>query len=213
LVIPTPAGRTAFDDWRKEFPGQIVAIAKKLVGCSRARTPGVIADFLDLFDLPFKTADGRFVPYAAAAVSFVGAMAYCDLINRSYNDGNHRAVFRLVLPDLDHWYFTPTPSCWDSFRLAAGRRRWAENPHRETAPALFPHPGWIVVYNFGKGADHCGIVETADEQTLQTIEFNTRPDDGDTAAQEGGAVATKRRNYDHVKGFVVTTLVPHIRAP
>lgn len=209
LALARQTGRTAFDDWRREFPGAFVTTARRFVGNGRTATPERVAAFFGLFDTPPTQPDGRPAGFCAAGVGFVAAMTYCDLVGRSYNDANRLTVFRAVLPDVEHWYFYPTPSCWDLYRMAAGSRRWIEHPERDDGG--FAHPGWIVVYDFGKGADHCGIVETADAGGLHTIEFNTVAEGGGDPAASG-TVAARRRGYQHVKGFVVTTLPPRLPA-
>ncbi|MEI9994722.1 MAG: CHAP domain-containing protein [Rhizomicrobium sp.] len=84
--------------------------------------------------------------------------------------------------------------------MAKGKRRWLDAKPQAT----IPKPGWLVIYNFGKGADHVGIVESATGASLSTIEFNTTTGHG--SQRDGGKVARRTRRYDKtVKGFINTT--------
>lgn len=61
-----------------------------------------------------------------------------------------------------------------------------------------PEPGDVVIFDYGGGKGHTGIVEAVDGDTLTTIEGNTN-DDG---SREGYEVARRQRSAAKAKGFL-----------
>ena len=189
-------GRAALQPRVGGFGVRLIEQAKGWLGKNRTNARDDIAKLLALFDLPFEY-QGKPVPFCAAGVSFLASTVYAEASGGG---------FELVsfLPDVDHHHFVPSPSVWDMFYVAKGKRRWLDAKPK----TLIPHPGWLVVYDFGKGADHVGIVETADGSSLTTIEFNTVPENAQGSDANGGAVARRHRKYTlpTVKGFIQTDL-------
>lgn len=61
-----------------------------------------------------------------------------------------------------------------------------------------PEPGDVVIFDYGGGKGHTGIVEAVSGDTLTTIEGNTN-DDG---SREGYEVARRQRSASKAKGFL-----------
>lgn len=61
-----------------------------------------------------------------------------------------------------------------------------------------PQPGDVVIFDYGGGKGHTGIVEAVSGDTLTTIEGNTN-DDG---SREGYEVARRTRSASKAKGFL-----------
>ena len=61
-----------------------------------------------------------------------------------------------------------------------------------------PQPGDVVIFDYGGGKGHTGIIEAVDGDTLTTIEGNTN-DDG---SREGYEVARRQRSAGGAKGFL-----------
>ena len=202
--LASPSGRATFEDWDKNLSLSMIAIARGFIGCSRMVSPGQIAKFLELFDLPLKTDRGD-VPFCAAGLSYCALSTYSNSLAHSNNGIKARDHLRKLMPDVEHYYFYPTVSCVDMYHIAAGKRRWVS--HTAQAATL-PKPGWIVLYDWSKrGApDHCGLVQQATKDALVTIEFNTTTGIG--SQRNGGTVAQKTRNYEYVMGFIITDMKP-----
>lgn len=176
----------------------VFAIAKPMIGWSRAETPERIADILDVFDLQFKDDKGRFVPFCAAGVAYAFAAAYL----KSWGVASSTNALRGALQEIDRYHFYPSPSVMDVYYVARGKRRWVDAvPGKVT-----PKPGWLVVYDWSgtqRGADHVGLVTGLDAQGLHTIEFNTSQQN----QKNGGQVAARTRQYNKfVRGFVRTDI-------
>lgn len=193
----TGSKRASFEPRRKEFPKHLVTTARKFVGKNRHETPEEIAQFLDLFDLPFRWPDGTFVPFCASGLSHVAALAYAELLHRP----SGLSTYRNLLADLEHHWFFPTPSVRFMALHAEAKQRLKVVTAQEKPK---PKPGWIVIYNFGKGYDHCGIVVNANVHELHTIEFNTA---GTVHGNQrnSGVVAERKRRYGQVRAFIETT--------
>lgn len=61
-----------------------------------------------------------------------------------------------------------------------------------------PQPGDVVIFDYGGGTGHTGIIESVNGSTLTTIEGNTN-DDG---SREGYEVARRQRPVSSAKGFL-----------
>lgn len=202
--LVTSSGKATFERWDADLPLKMITSAARFVGASRETTPERITEFLALFKLPFK--DGKdYVAFCAAGVSYCALMAYTDEISVP-TESNRLKMFRQFMPDVEHYYFFPTVSCVSMYHLAAAKGRWID--HKEK-PGTVPKPGWIVLYDWSKSGtpDHCGIVTEASAKGLSTIEFNTSGKAGGSQ-RNGGTVAEKDRNYEYVRGFIVTNAKP-----
>jgi hypothetical protein len=196
--IVSPGTRATFQPQSKDFGTKLIAAATEFLGKSRATNPDEIGEMLDLFGLPFKYSNGNYVPYCAAGLCFAAGIAYARDLGIAYNQFDRVSTVRGLLADMEHWYFYPTPSVWDMFLVGAGKHRWVD---ANVNPKPIPRRGWIIIYNFGKGADHCGVVEATEDNNLHTIEFNTAIRNG--SETNGGVVAKKTRPYNGtVKGFI-----------
>ena len=96
----------------------------------------------------------------------------------------HQADAAALLP-------VKTASCGTMMRAAQAAGLWVTGGYR---------PGDLVIYDFPGGAatDHCGIVETAEAETLTAIEGNTA--EGNDA--NGGMVMRRSRSLRLVAGAV-----------
>ena len=96
----------------------------------------------------------------------------------------HQADAAALLP-------VKTGSCGTMMRAAQAAGLWVTGGYR---------PGDLVIYDFPGGAatDHCGIVETAEAETLTAIEGNTA--EGNDA--NGGMVMRRSRSLRLVAGAV-----------
>ena len=181
------------------LPLAAIAHARHFLGASRVTTPDQIAKFLALFGLPFSTKEGN-VPFCAAGISYAAILAYTTDIGLRLPTNPTPASLQTFLPDLDHYFFYPTPSCVDMYHIAEGRHRWtARNARTSTVPS----PGSVVLYdwNHSGSPDHCGLVVNASATSLNTIEFNTSGPSGGSQ-RNGGVVAEKTRTYEYVMGFI-----------
>ena len=193
--------RATFNPQNANFATSLLATAGRFVGVSRASNESQVVGFLDLFDLPFRDTNGQFIP---SGLAYTAALAYYEFWNAGQTTANVTTV-RQSLPELLRYHFYPSPSVIDMYYTARGMRRWRDATNASARPT--PRPGWLVVYSFGREADHVGIVESIEGATLNTIEFNTT--NGLSGSQRnGGMVARRRRPYDaSVKGFIATDAV------
>ncbi|MEZ5996127.1 MAG: CHAP domain-containing protein [Hyphomonadaceae bacterium] len=198
--------RATFNPRDPEFGATLLAVAARFVGIDRNSNQPQVTSFLDLFDLPFTRADGRHNAYCAAGLCYAAAVAYQEYWAPEAPQVTLETVqisaLRQAFPELDYYHFYPTPSVVDMYNVARGKRRWRDAQGSATKP--IPEPGWIVIYNFGRVADHCGVVESVDGEYINTIEFNT----GSGVAgdqRDGGMVARRQRAYNaQIIGFVET---------
>lgn len=183
------------------FGPNLLASSASFLGKSRAQTPERIADFLALFDLPFREGNA-FVPFCAAGLSFAAAHSYAKFLGRTITPATEIGILRDMLGEIERYHFYPSPSVWDMYYVARGKRRWAD---RTDAP--LPKPGWLVIYDWNKngGANHVAVVESANASTLNTIEFNTASQTSDGSQSNGGIVTRRNRPLDStVKGYIMT---------
>ena len=201
--------RATFEERDIDFRQHLIDEAATFVGDGRDNTPDKISDFLELFRLPLKYDNGRFVPYCAAGVAFAAASAYAKMLKMNFDEINKVSRFRSILADIEHWYFYPTPSVYSLYHVSEGTGRWiSASPSSKPVPK----PGWLVVYDWSRGTnfEHVGIVESVskDADVLHTIEFNTT-EGGKGSQANGGKVARRTRVYDDtVRGFVKTDAPP-----
>lgn len=190
----------------KNFGEKVLAVAQRYVGKNRSNSQPEIAKFLSVFDLGFRDSKGKYVPYCAAGVSFVAALAYVEALHgRSESVG--LGQIRSILPDIDHHHFFPSPSVLDMYHVAAGKHRWRS---RDDIKRI--QPGALVVFDWKKngGANHVGIVERIEKNLVHTIEFNTSTTFSGNQ-RDGGQIARKTRPIDTtVKGFIATNIVTAI---
>jgi|SRR5579862_1183695 len=150
---------------------------------------------LEVFDLPFQTSADKPVPFCAAGLVYITAVAYLQHWGQEASFENLQGV----LPEIDHYHFFPSPSVWDMYYVALGKRRWVP------VGSSIPRPGWLVIYDFGKGADHVGLVLSATAQGIHTFECNTSGT-VNGSQQNGGVITTKNRGFQNVKGYIRTDL-------
>lgn len=203
-VDPTKIAQLSAGEVRAEFRPRdsafltnLVTVADKHVGNSRENARERIAEYLDVFELPF-AADGKSTPFCAAGVVYAAAQHYAQ----QYKINPKTSGLRSVLAEIDRYHFYPSPSVWDMVNVAKGKRKW-----KAFASQLTPKPGWLVVFDWKRrgNADHVGIVAEKSGAVLNTIEFNTSDDN----PSNGGRVARKKRPFDKsILGFIATDLRP-----
>ena len=189
---------------KKTFALRMLSTAVGYLGVSRDNNRDQVTRFLNLFGLPFAGPDGSPFPFCDAGVGYSAAKAYCDLWGIGYSTASAVSVFRSVLPDVADLSFLPSAACRVTQADAVRRGSWLDAGDLDANPADIL-PGWLVLYSWPDGteADHIGIVEHDNGDTISTIEFNTS---GiiDGSQVNGGAVARKVRPYNHILGFVRT---------
>jgi hypothetical protein len=184
----------AFDN--KTFALELLTVCGEYVGIDRANNIDQVSRFLKLFNLGIK--DGRrWMPYCAAGLSFAAAKNLCNLSGIEYTAENAISIFKSVLPTLRNRYFLPSPSCFKIKDFAIEQNKWLANSKFSRSQVK---PGFLVLFQFDSDSlpDHIGIVRSIDENSVQTIEFNT----GDQDNINGGAVARKDRPFSVIQGFV-----------
>jgi len=189
--------RAEFRPRDTSFLTNLLTVAGKHVGNSRDKTRDRIAEYLDVFELPFAV-DGKPTPFCAAGIVYASAQHYVE----QYKISSKLSGLRSVLAEIDRYHFYPSPSVWDMVNVAKGKRKW-----KAFTPQITPKPGWLVVFDWNKrgNADHVGIVTEKVGSILNTIEFNTSDDN----PSNGGRVARKKRPWDKsLLGFIATDLRP-----
>jgi hypothetical protein len=186
-----------FEPRAADFPAMVTHAAQEFLGRSRDNSRESITEMLGLFDLPFEYSAGHPVPFCASGLAYVVALAYTREWKRHKTD---LLTLRGALPEIDHYHFYPSPSVWHMFEVADAKNRWVAN-----AGHIVPHAGWVIVFDFGKGADHVGLVLSATTQGIQTFECNTSGV-ADGNQRNGGVITRKTRDWAHVKGFIRTDL-------
>jgi hypothetical protein len=196
----TKSGKAVFEKWKPEVPISMLSVARGFIGVTRNANPDKIASFLALFDLPPQNQKGN-IAFCAAGLSYCALKSYTDALHGPSTERARTESLKQLMPDVEHYYFYPTVSCNDMYHIAAGKRHWIDHKQK---PTVIPSPGWIVLYDWHqKGlADHCGVVQSASQDQLITVEFNTSKGKGNQ--RMGGVVAEKCRTYDCVLGFVKT---------
>jgi hypothetical protein len=173
--------------------------AKTYVGVNRDNSADKVATMLKLFDLPMNM-NGKPVPYCASGISYAACQAYCGIDPQVALDlGQPLGTLRRVQTDIDHYYFKTSPSCAVMVEDARTRGKWVKV---NTEP---PQPGWLVFYHWKLDGhpNHVGMVDHVEGSTLHTVEFNTS-DREHGSQSNGGAVALKERQLQHVLGFIKT---------
>ena len=201
LVSPTRAGYQKRDP---NFAALFTATAVALDNKSRTTDRPLISDMLELFQLPFENSPHDPVPFCAAGLSYIAAVAYLGFWKKdpefwAKNKTQSWSLLRDALHEIDRYHFFPSPSVWDMYYVALGKRRWVPKTARS------PQKGWLVVYDFGGGADHVGLVLSATAHGLHTFECNTSGTINGSQ-QDGGVITERDRTLDHVKGFIRTDL-------
>jgi hypothetical protein len=150
---------------------------------------------LALFELPFQDRSGKYVPFCASGLAYVVARAY---VTHWKKQPINLSSLRGALAEIDHYHFFPSPSVWHMFAVAQAKGRWLPQ-----AKGVTPRPGWVAIYDFGKSADHVGLVLSADSDGFRAFECNTS---GRVAGsqQNGGVIAIKNRTWKYVKGYIRT---------
>lgn len=198
IGIANSAVKGSFAPIPANFRDRLVAEALNWVGRNRQANMAEISMLLNLFNLPYARG-GKPLPFCAAGLSYIAATVYVKA-SPSPDDTGLGAV-RAFLPELDHAHFYPTPSVNDMVLVAQGKHRWT--PAQAVA---HPDPGTVVVYSWsGKGFDHVGLVKSAGNAKITTIEFNTSSTSVPGSEKNGGCVEVKNREYPskYVRGFIV----------
>jgi hypothetical protein len=194
LVDPS---RAQFEERAKDFLGMVSKTAEDYVGRSRESHPDSIEQMLDVFNLSLRDKTGAYIPFCACGLAYVVARAYVTLwskqpVNLSSLQG--------ALAEIDHYHFFPSPSVWDMLEVAKAKGRWVAN-----APGVLPRPGWVAIYDFGKKADHVGLILSVSQSGIRSFECNTSGPNGSNE-RNGGAIAVKQRTYKPVNGYIRTDM-------
>ncbi len=156
--------RASYEARASDFFSLVWKTARDFVGDSRKTDQESISKMLELFELPFQSKSGEYIPFCAAGLSYIVALAYVGYWGKKLS----LSTLRGALQDIDHYHFFPSPSVWDMYNVAKAKRRWTD---RSKSP--IPLSGWLVIYDFGKGADHVGLVIQAGANGMKTFECNT----------------------------------------
>lgn len=178
-------------------------VAKSFAGVNRSRNPDQVEKFLNLFGLHIRYPNGQVVPYCASGLNFAACQAYCTIAPpQEFEADNPNKTFRTVLPDINKYYFKPSPACRIMVADARSRGTWVERSN-----VSFEHilPGWLVFFDWKHigVANHVGIVDRAERSILHTVEFNTSSSEAGNQSN-GGAVARRERSFGFVLGFIKT---------
>jgi hypothetical protein len=183
---------------------QQLEIAQGYVGVSRDSNPEQINQFLKLFKYRLRYPNGAYVPYCAVGVSFCACKAYCVLNPQrlEFNQEDPNPQFRVVLSDINKYYFKPSPSCRDMVNNAKSRKIWV--PRRSISWSKVM-PGWLVMFDWRQVGrpNHVGFVDQSLQNRLKTVEFNTSATSTGSKSN-GGAVARKERELKYVLGYIKT---------
>ena len=175
-LIRATRGRGPSKDPRKFSLGMLAA-AQSYVGVGRGSNPDQVRQFLQLFGLDLRYANGRFVPFCAAGLCFCACKAYCQTKpGQSINQVDPNRTFRDTIASVDAYYFRPSASCSSIVEDAHRRGTWVDRP---TSLNSLVKPGWLVFFDWtgAKQPQHVGIVERAESDLVATIEFNTSAPD------------------------------------
>jgi hypothetical protein len=184
-----------FEPRAPDFKKLVLDAAEPFRGFSRDTQPDAIKTMLELFELSFCDEHGKFVPFCASGLAYIVALGYCKYWKRT---DTKLSTLRSALADIEHHHFFPSPSVRHMLNVADAKNRWKP----KTAMNL-PDPGWIVIYDFGKGADHVGLVLNANASGLETFECNTSGVINGNQ-RNGGVITIKNRKYTNVRGYINT---------
>lgn len=207
LLEQGTSGRATFARWEPALPAAMLTTARSFIGHSRATHPEVISEFLNLFGLPLKDSQDRYVAYCAAGLSYAAIIAYTAKVEPKFDTSRKVEIYRSFSAEVERYYFMPSVSCIDMMNGAKAKRRWVARA--ELPSGKLPQPGWVVLFDWsGKGVpNHCGIVQNATAKNVFTVEFNTsRTNAG--SQRDGGAIADRTREYGQILGFINTSMKP-----
>jgi hypothetical protein len=196
---------------RPKLALQTLQVAKTQVGFNRGKNREQITQYLNLYGLDFVDNDKNLVPFCAAGVGFSACLAYRELTHQDTDltEDDIAIKFRDSLTDVKRDFCYTDPRCASVMAAAKAAGVWVARDDGHGV-LIIPQPGWLVLYSWNGGPtpQHVGIVESASQgKPLQTIEFNT----SDTNVSNGGAVAARNRDYNHVLGYVDTYSEPKNR--
>jgi hypothetical protein len=185
---------------RKALALHALQIAKGYVGVSRDRDREQVTRFLEVFGLPFADQYGHPLPFCDAGFGYSTLKAYCDMQGVPYTADNAVAVFRSVLPAVQANYLYLSASCEETRQDAIRRGIWLDAGDCDSGIDILP--GWAVLYNWqnGEAAHHIGCVAEDEGDLILDTEFNT----SSASDGNGGAVATRSRNWNSILGFIKT---------
>lgn len=183
---------------RHSGSGFLLDEARQFLGINRAGNQQVIADFLEIFGLPFADSQNRPFAFCAAGIGYVAARAYA----RNKRGAPAYADIIQCLGEVDHYHFFPSPGVANMVTVAQVHGRWV--PVRNVVEGkTMPLPGWLVVFKWNRTDHHVGIVKTLHGTSLETVEFNTSPEGATGSQANGGAVAERKRDIRYfVTGFI-----------
>lgn len=183
---------------------QQLEIAHGYVGVSRDSNPEQVNQFLKLFKYRLTYSNGAYVPYCAVGVAFCACKAYCVLNPQrlEFDQEDPNPQFRVVLSDINKYYFKPSPSCRDMVNSAKRRKIWIPRRSISWSKVL---PGWLVMFDWRQVGrpNHVGFVDQSLQNRLNTVEFNTSATSTGSKSN-GGAVARKERELKYVLGYIKT---------
>jgi len=183
-----------------DFRERLLKEASDWVGKSRSTNKDEISTLLRFFNLPFSNEKGP-IPYCAAGISYVAAMVYARKV---YPTGEiTTGTLSNFVAEVERYHFYPTPNVRGIQLVGEAKDNWVPAVNKDKSPAK-PKRGWLVLFNWGSGQNHIGVVENVLKDRLQTIEFNTSAEGVAGSQRQGGTVARRERPYPskYVRGFV-----------
>lgn len=145
---------------------------------------------------------GGFVAFCAAGISFSACEAFSRLNKIKYKTSDRVKFSRkTILPIIAYYYFYPTSCVPEMKSESFSRREWVDEEK-----SVKPLRGWFVIFSFleDRKPSHIGIIDSASETFLKTVEYNTTPDDAGSQ-RDGGWVAQKTRKRNRsILGYVRT---------
>lgn len=182
-----------------------LSIAEGFVGKNQTQNPEMVEEFFGIFGMPARTESGKFLPFCAAGLSYCAARAYCDYdIPRAikYTDNNRQMIIQEAISDINRFYFRAHPHVGIIGENSRSRGTWLP---KDDASRNDVKPGYLVIFDWNRNrngrGDHIGLVTAKTGDSVETIEFNTRPTGNSST---GGHVLRKNRDIDYVVGFVKT---------
>ena len=167
-------------------------------GVDAAHDGPEIENWLKLFGINPRAPSGDLLAFCAAGLSWSICEAYANLnpkirMGKSERPDYYEGILRVI----NTLYFYPNCSVYKMKQKAQERNIWVSDK------SVTLKQGWPIVYDWdGDGKpDHIGIVSQRVPSGVETVEFNTRIEDGGNQSN-GGHVAVRHRALDQVMGFI-----------
>ena len=182
-----PDKKAFFLAMREEF--------RRHIGQGRFNDPVYITRVLAVSSLPY-VINGVVTAFCDPFLTFLACKVLAVANHEILTDANAVRILKSYRAAVDEHYFKTESSCTLTQQAAAARGQWLDSADcGENTDIL---PAWFIVYDFGNGDRHIGMVDVDGGDTLTTLEANT------TAKGHSGMIAQKQRNWNCIWGYVRT---------